>query len=60
MEQVKERIGADILILFGQTVSTGGFTQTLPDDAFEVKASTVGVPMGLAGHISFSATAHPG
>jgi fatty-acyl-CoA synthase len=45
MEQVKERIGADILIPFGQTESTGGFTQTLPDDPFEVKASTVGVPI---------------
>ncbi len=45
MEQVKERIGADILVPFGQTECTGGFTQTLPDDAFEVKASTVGVPI---------------
>jgi len=45
MEQVKERIGADILIPFGQTESTGGFTQTLPDDPFEVKAATVGVPV---------------
>lgn len=45
MEQVKERIGADILIPFGQTESTGGFTQTLPDDSFPVKASTVGVPI---------------
>ncbi len=45
MEQVKERIGADILIPFGQTESTGGFTQTLPDDSFEVKATTVGVPI---------------
>ncbi len=45
MEQVKERIGADILIPFGQTESTGGFTQTLPSDSFEVKATTVGVPI---------------
>jgi fatty-acyl-CoA synthase len=42
MEQVKERIGADILIAFGQTENAGAMTLTLPDDSFELKAETVG------------------
>ncbi|HET9920102.1 MAG TPA: AMP-binding protein [Ktedonobacteraceae bacterium] len=42
MEQVKERIGADIIIAFGQTENTGAMTLTLADDPFERKATTVG------------------
>ena len=42
MEQVKERIGADIIIAFGQTENTGAMTLTLADDPFERKAATVG------------------
>lgn len=44
MEQVKERMGADVGIVFGQTESSGGLTYTLPDDSFERKSATVGIP----------------
>jgi fatty-acyl-CoA synthase len=45
MEQVKERIGADVAIVFGQTEGTCCLTSTLPDDPFELKAATVGKPL---------------
>jgi fatty-acyl-CoA synthase len=45
MEQVKERIGADVVIAFGQTENTGAITLTLRDDPFELKAATVGIPL---------------
>jgi fatty-acyl-CoA synthase len=45
MEQVKERIGADVAIVFGQTEGSCCLTCTLPDDPFELKASTVGKPL---------------
>ena len=45
MEQVKERMGTDIVIVFGQTEATGVITQTLPADTFERKAATVGLPL---------------
>jgi fatty-acyl-CoA synthase len=45
MEQVKERMGTDIVIVFGQTEATGVITQTLPEDTFERKAATVGLPL---------------
>jgi len=44
MEQVKERARADVGISFGQTESLV-ITQTLPDDPFERKAATVGIPL---------------
>jgi len=44
MEQVKEQMGTDIAIVFGQTESTGGITLTLPEDTFERKSATVGIP----------------
>jgi fatty-acyl-CoA synthase len=44
MEQVKERMGADVAITFGQTESTGGVTYTPPGDSFERKSATVGIP----------------
>jgi fatty-acyl-CoA synthase len=44
MGQVKEQIGADVCILFGQTEGLM-ITQTLPDDPFERKAATVGIPL---------------
>lgn len=44
MEAVKERIGADVAIAFGQTENAGSFTLTFPGDPFELKAATVGVP----------------
>ena len=46
MEDVKGRIGADVAIAFGQTENAGSFTLTFPDDPFELKAATVGVPQG--------------
>jgi len=45
MEQIKERTGADVAIIFGQTENTGGMTLTLPDDTFERKSATVGIPL---------------
>ena len=45
MEQVKERIGADVAIVFGQTEGSCCLTSTLPDDPFELKAATVGKPL---------------
>ena len=45
MEQVKDRIGADIVIAFGQTENTGAMTLTLRDDPFELKSATVGKPL---------------
>ncbi len=44
MEQVSTRMNTDVAIVFGQTESTGGITLTLPDDSFELKSSTVGIP----------------
>ncbi len=45
MEQVKEHIGADVCIVFAQTEASPIITQTLPDDPFERKAATCGVPL---------------
>ena len=45
MEQVTERMGADVSIVFGQTEASPIITQTLPSDPFERKAATVGVPL---------------
>jgi fatty-acyl-CoA synthase len=45
MEQVKERVGADVAIVFGQTEASAAITLTKPDDSFELKSATVGVPM---------------
>jgi fatty-acyl-CoA synthase len=45
MEQVKERMGADVGIVFGQTEGSGSVTLTLQNDSFELKSATVGVPI---------------
>ncbi len=45
MEQVKERIGADVAIVFGQTEASAAITLTRQDDTFELKSATVGVPL---------------
>jgi fatty-acyl-CoA synthase len=45
MEQVKEKIGADCIIVYGLTESTGTVTETIQTDSFELKASTVGIPI---------------
>ena len=42
MEQVKEHMGADCRIYFGQTENTGGVTVTRDTDSFELKSATVG------------------
>jgi fatty-acyl-CoA synthase len=42
VEQVKARLGADMLICFGQTEGSCCLTTTLLDDPFELKAATVG------------------
>src|SRR5581483_7899730 len=45
MEQVKEKIGADVAIVFGMTEASAAITLTLPNDSFELKSATVGVPL---------------
>src|SRR5260370_29822659 len=45
MQQVKARVRADVAIVFGQTENTGGMTLPRPNDPFERKSSTVGVPL---------------
>lgn len=45
MEQVKERMGANVAIVFGQTESSAAMTLTLPDDSFELKSATVGITL---------------
>jgi fatty-acyl-CoA synthase len=42
MEQVKEQMGADCRIYFGQTENTGGVTVTRDEDSFALKSATVG------------------
>jgi fatty-acyl-CoA synthase len=45
MEQVKEHIGADSTIVFGQTEASAAITLTRQEDSFELKSATVGVPL---------------
>jgi fatty-acyl-CoA synthase len=45
MEQVNERMGANVCIVFGQTEASAAITTTLSEDSFERKAATVGVPL---------------
>ena len=45
MEQVKERIGADVAIVFGQTEASAAITLTRPEDSFALKSATVGIPL---------------
>jgi fatty-acyl-CoA synthase len=45
MEQVKEHMGADVAIVFGQTEASAAISLTLQEDSFELKSATVGVPM---------------
>lgn len=45
MEQIKAKMGADVFIVFGMTEASGVVTQTLLDDSFELKSSTVGIPL---------------
>lgn len=43
MERIKEKIGADCVIVFGMTETTGAVTQSFSTDSFELKAQTVGL-----------------
>src|SRR5439155_25867659 len=45
IEQVTERMGPDVCMFFGQTEASPFITKTLPDDPFERKATTVGLPL---------------
>jgi fatty-acyl-CoA synthase len=45
IEQVTERMGVDVCNFYGQTEASPFITRTLPDDPFELKASTVGLPL---------------
>lgn len=45
MEKVKTEMGADCTIVFGLTESTGAVTETIQSDTFELKSSTVGIPL---------------
>jgi fatty-acyl-CoA synthase len=45
MEQVQSKMGADVLIVFGMTEGSGVMTQTRLQDSFELKSSTVGLPL---------------
>ena len=45
MEQVKELMGADVAIVFGQTEASAAITLTRSDDSFELKSATVGTPL---------------
>ena len=42
VEQVQARLGADVVIIFGQTESSCCLTTTLLEDPYELKAATVG------------------
>src|SRR5499426_2247639 len=44
MERIKEKIGADCVIVFGMTETTGAVTQSFSTDSFELKSETVGLP----------------
>jgi fatty-acyl-CoA synthase len=45
VEQVTERMRADVCNFFGQTEASPFITKTVPDDPFELKATTVGLPL---------------
>jgi fatty-acyl-CoA synthase len=45
IEQVTERMGAGVCNFFGQTEASPFITKTLPDDPFELQATTVGLPL---------------
>src|SRR5260370_2176734 len=49
LEQVKERMGAGVAIVFGQPEASAAITLTLQDDSFELKSATVGAAMPHGG-----------
>jgi fatty-acyl-CoA synthase len=44
MEQVKQNMGADCMIVFGMTETTGAVTHSFNTDSFALKSATVGLP----------------
>jgi fatty-acyl-CoA synthase len=45
MEEVHQKWGAKPNIVFGMTEASPIITQTMPDDSFELRSATVGIPM---------------
>ena len=45
MEQVKEKMGADCMIVYGMTELSGAITQSMHYDSFQLKSATVGLPL---------------
>ena len=45
MEQVRDKMDTNCGIILGQTEVTGAVSLTRPDDSFELKTATVGLPL---------------
>lgn len=45
MEQVKARLGAELVIAFGMTEASGYISHTLSTDSYELRSTTVGLPL---------------
>ena len=45
MEQIKAQWGAEPTIVFGMTEASPLISTTLPDDSFELRSATVGIPL---------------
>ncbi len=45
MDQIKAKMGADLIIAFGMTEASGYISHTLSTDTYELKSSTVGIPL---------------
>ncbi len=45
VDQVKVKMGADLIIAFGMTEASGYITHTLSTDTTELKSETVGIPL---------------
>ena len=45
MDQIKAKMGADLVIAFGMTEASGYISHTLSTDTYELKSSTVGIPL---------------
>lgn len=45
MEQMKAKMGADLVIAFGMTEASGYISHTLSTDTYELRSATVGIPL---------------
>jgi len=45
MEQIKAKMGADLVIAFGMTEASGYISHTLFTDTYELRSATVGIPL---------------